>query len=54
MIIRGTPQNKENYVCVDNELSNYLHSHGFFPAYIDNTGVYYKKTEELLQCIQDR
>lgn len=54
MIIRGTPKDIENFVCVDNELSNYLHSHGYFPAYIDSTGIYYKKTEELLQCIQDR
>lgn len=54
MIIRGTPQNKDEFVCVGNELSNYLHTHGYFPAYIDNEGIYYHKTKEILQCIQDR
>lgn len=54
MIIRGTPKNQEAFVCVDNEVSNYLQLHGFFPTYIDNSGIYYQKTEELLQCIQDR
>lgn len=54
MIIRGTPDNIELFVCVDNETSDYLHQQGFYPAYIDNKGVYYKKTEDILQCIQNR
>lgn len=43
MIIRGTPNNKDNYICVTPLVSQILHMCGFSPKYIDNEYVYYVK-----------
>lgn len=52
MISRGKPQNKEFFILVSNEVSNYLHQHGFHPSYITDEGIYYLKTKRIQECIK--
>lgn len=48
MIIRGIPNDIENYVCVRSLVSEVLHMCGFQPRYIDDDdNIYYKKTQRL-------
>lgn len=43
MIIRGTPNNKNDYICVTPLVSEVLHMCGFYPKYIDDKYIYYTK-----------
>lgn len=52
MIIRGTPTDKIGYLLVDAEDSLILHANGFYPKYIDENGVYYLKTKELIEFME--
>lgn len=52
MILRQTPKNINNYIMVDSEISNKLHQKGFYPKYIDNNGIYYLKTKEIIDYIR--
>lgn len=53
MIIRQTPKDKDKYIAVDDDTSNVLHEHGFYPKYIDNDFIYYVKSKELGQFIKE-
>lgn len=48
MIIRETPKELDKFVCVNSTLSLSLQRKGFEPMYIDENGIYYKKTKELM------
>ena len=52
MIIRGTPTDVDNYILVGAEQSIELHENGFFPKYINDEGIYYFRTEELLEFVE--
>ena len=43
MIIRGTPNNKDYYICVTPLVSEVLHMGDFYPKYIDDKYIYYTK-----------
>lgn len=51
MIIRGTPKDIENFICVNSIQSLSLQKQGFQPMYIDDKGVYYKKTKEIIEIM---
>lgn len=53
MVIRQTPNYKEKYIQVNNDISNVLHKHGFYPKYIDNEFIYYVKSKELEQFMKE-
>jgi hypothetical protein len=53
MIIRGTPKNIEDYIKADCQINLMLVSKGFTPNYIDGEYVYYKRTQELLDIIEN-
>lgn len=44
MIIRGTPNNKDDYICVTPLVSEVLHMCNFYPKYIDDKYIYYTKS----------
>ena len=48
MIIRETPKNAEEYIIVDGATSNILHQNGFYPKYMDNSFVYYVRSNEII------
>lgn len=52
MIIRITPKNKEKYIIVNNEVSNTLNKNGFCPKYIDNNGIYYVKSIDIIEFMK--
>lgn len=54
MIIRGTPKDKDvgKYIFVDSKTSLNLHENGFFPKYIDENGIYFLKTNELINFME--
>ena len=52
MVIRGTPREIDKYVLVDSKTSINLHENGFFPKYIDENGVYFVKSQEILEFIE--
>lgn len=54
MIIRQTPNNVDAYIAVDNETSNILHQHGFYPKYIDSNFIYYVRSSEIIDFILDK
>lgn len=54
MIIRGTPINEDDYILVDSSTSVDLQELGFIPKYIDNRGIYYLKTDLLIETIERR
>ena len=53
MIIRGTPNNKDDYIKVNSYISEILHNMNFIPKYINNKSIYYKKNNELLKFLID-
>lgn len=53
MIIRGTPNNKDDYIKVNSYTSEILHNMNFVPKYINNKSIYYKKNNELLKFLID-
>lgn len=53
MIIRGTPNNKDDYIKVNSYTSEILHNMNFIPKYINNKSIYYKKNNELLKFLID-
>ena len=52
MSIRGTPKDINKYVLVDSELSIKLHSNSFIPSYIDENGIYFIKSKELIEFME--
>jgi hypothetical protein len=56
MIIRETPKDTSKYILVKNNYFNaYLQENGYVPMYVDNKGVYYKKSgmlESILNMIK--
>lgn len=54
MIIRGTPINEDDYILVDSSTSVDLQELGFIPKYMDNSGIYYLKTDLLIETIERR
>lgn len=52
MIIRQTPNNVDAYIAVDNETSNILHQHGFYPKYIDSNFIYYVRSSEIIDFMK--
>lgn len=54
MLIRGTPNNKDDYIIVNSDISILLHKNGFMPIYmsIDSDEIYFKKTESLLDFLK--
>jgi hypothetical protein len=56
MIIRETPKDTSKYILVKNDYFNaYLQENGYVPMYVDNKGVYYKKSgmlESILNMIK--
>lgn len=53
MIIRGIPKHPEHYICVDDEVAYLLYLEGYEALYVDNlTGIYFKKTKELLKFME--
>ena len=52
MVIYGKPKNKLNYVCVDSDGCKVLHELGFFPCYRFDGGVYFTKTDEIVEVIK--
>ena len=52
MIIRGTPKEIEKYIKVDSDTSLTLQEIGFVPKYIDNDGIYYLKSDVLIESIE--
>ena len=53
MVIYGKPKNKLDYICVNSELSKYLHGIGFQPVYRWQGEIYYAKSKEILKTIED-
>lgn len=52
MIKRETPSNLQNYLMVDSATSYILHSNGFIPKYINESGIYYIKNEKIVNFIR--
>ena len=52
MVIYGKPKNKLNYVCVDSDGCKILHELGFFPVYRFDGGIYFTKTDEIMEVIK--
>ncbi len=52
MIIRGTPRELDKYILVNGEMSIELHKNGFLPKYIDENGVYYLRSGEVLKFME--
>ena len=45
MVIRNTPKDPSKYIAVKSRIvNNYLQTMGYFPEYVDNNNVYYKKS----------
>ena len=53
MFIRGTSNNKDDYIKVNSYTSEILHNMNFIPKYINNKSIYYKKNNELLKFLID-
>lgn len=49
MIIRNTPTNLDGYIAVDNKTSNILHQNGFYPKYIDDSFIYYVRSDKIIK-----
>lgn len=47
MIIRNTPKDIDNYICVTSLVSEVLHSAGFIPKYMDDKYFYYCKNDDI-------
>ena len=54
-MILGIPNNLEDYICVNSELSTRLYEMGFIPIYreIDDDKIYYIKSEELENIVKE-
>lgn len=52
MLIRGKPKNIDNYICVDNNISNKLQKNGFKPHYLYNDKFWYLKTKDILEFME--
>lgn len=54
-MILGTPNNLEDYICVNSELSTRLYEMGFIPIYreIDDDKIYYIKSKELENIVKE-
>ncbi len=53
MIIRSTPENLDDFVEVDGKQGAFLQMHDFQPMYMNFKSLYFKKTEALLNFIQN-
>ena len=54
MIIRGTPKNIDDYIKVKDIDGYDFNKNDFYPKYIDNEWLYFKKTKELLEFMERR
>ena len=53
MVIRKTPTDIENYICVsDDNISFALQKMEIYPVYIDKHGLYYKKDDEIEMLLE--
>ena len=52
MVIRGTPNDLNNYIIVEDVTNMILQENGFIPKYIDSEHVYFIKTKDLLEFIE--
>lgn len=53
MILRMTPANKEDYIIVDEKLALKLQVEGFMPKYIDESGIYFPKSDKIYIAIKE-
>ena len=54
MVIRGTPNNINDYIIVENDDMIYeLSVKGIFPTYIDNQRAYFERKKVTLDIIND-
>ena len=52
MIIRSTPTNVEGFILVTNSDTAFkLQEMEFYPMYIDNDGLYFAKSDELIKVL---
>lgn len=51
MVIRQTPDNKQDFVIVDDEVGYYLQLNGFSPKFVDNEALYFKREDDLIEFI---
>lgn len=54
MIIRGTPTNLDDYILIDDKLELILNNNDFYPKYIDENGLYFLKSKELIEFMERR
>ena len=52
MVIRDIPSDIEKFVMADGELAFTLQQKGFHPSYMDDSVVYFKKTNKLLKTLE--
>ena len=52
MVIFGKPKNESNYICVDSDVCIILHELGFQPVYRWKNGIYFTKTNEIVEVIK--
>ena len=53
MVIRGTPDNIEDYYIADGEIARLLHAKGFQPMYKDYEAVYFKRNKKLIKFLKE-
>lgn len=52
MIIRGTPNNINDYYLTDSDMAFQLQQAGFKPVYIDEDAIYFKKNKKLQKTLK--
>ena len=53
MVLRGKPNDIDDYIIVDSTNSLKLHSAGFYPKYFDGNYIYYQKNSDILTFIKE-
>lgn len=53
MILRGTPKHIDDFIKVDGSQAYELQEHGFYPLYVDENYVYFKKDKELTEFLRE-
>lgn len=57
MVMRNTPQDKDNHIIVDSNTSITLHENGFYPKYISVKNgkylIYYVKNDDILTFMKN-
>lgn len=53
MLKIGTPKHTEDYVIIENDDMCYLlHKNNFIPSHRDDSGIYFKKTQQLITFLE--